>query len=61
VAWLWWLSGPVVATLLAALWSWFRGRPDPVPDTDEAMRSHAEYLAAFANTARARERGVRSD
>jgi hypothetical protein len=61
VAWVLWLSGPVVATVIAALWSWLRARPEPLPDTDEAMRAHAEYLEALTHSARAKDRGLRSD
>jgi hypothetical protein len=51
----------VVATVIAALWSWLRARPEPLPDTDEAMRAHAEYLEALTHSARAKDRGLRSD
>lgn len=61
MAWLWWLSGPVVATVVAALWTWVRARPEPLPDTDEAMRAHADYLQALTQTARAKDRGLRGD
>ena len=61
MAWLLWLSGPVIATVIAALWSWLRARPEPLPDTDEAMRAHAEYLDALTHSARAKDRGLRSD
>jgi hypothetical protein len=50
-----WLSGPVVATLVAAIWSWVRGRPEPLPDTDEAMRAHAAYLRALGQPASAED------
>jgi hypothetical protein len=56
MAWLWWLAAPVAATTLAAVWAWFRGRPEPLPTTDEAMRAHRDYLdglaAAVAESAR---------
>jgi hypothetical protein len=61
MAWLLWLSGPALATVVAALWTWIRGRPEPLPDTDEAMQAHARYLEALAQGARSIDRGLRSD
>jgi hypothetical protein len=57
VAWMLWLAVPVALTLLAALGSWLRARPRRLPDTAEAMRRHADYLDALAQTARSRDRG----
>lgn len=47
MAWALWLAVPVVLTLLAALWTWWRGRPARVPGTSEAMRAHQDYLDAL--------------
>jgi hypothetical protein len=47
MAWALWLASPVVATSLAALWVWWRGRPKRAPDIAEAMRQHDDYLAAL--------------
>ncbi len=60
MAWLWWLSGPVVATVVAAIWSWLRARPGKQPTTAQAMQAHGEFLDALVETARSRERGLRS-
>lgn len=55
-----WLSVPVVATVLAALWSWVRSRPAPTPNTAESMQAHSEYLDALVQTARSKDRGPAS-
>ena len=47
MAWVLWLAGPVVATALVALWTWVRGRPARVPDSDAAIRGHQAYLDAL--------------
>lgn len=57
VSWVLWLSVPVVATVLAALWSWLRSRPAPTPNTVESMQAHSEYLDALVQTARSKDRG----
>lgn len=46
-AWALWLAGPVVATALAALWVWWRGRPSKVPGPKRAMAEHRAYLEAL--------------
>ncbi|HEV7206522.1 MAG TPA: hypothetical protein VGN18_18090 [Jatrophihabitans sp.] len=57
MSWVLWLSVPVVATVLAALWSWVRSRPAPTPNTAESMQAHSEYLDALVQTARSKDRG----
>jgi hypothetical protein len=52
MAWALWLAAPIVLTVLAATWSWWRGRPERTPGTDQAMRAHREYLAALVVPAR---------
>jgi hypothetical protein len=56
MAWALWLAAPVLVTLVAALWSWWRGRPERVPDTHEAMQAHRDYLDALVVPARGTER-----
>jgi type VI protein secretion system component VasK len=54
-AWAVWLAVPAVLTLLAALVAWWmswRARPARQPTTDEAMKIHAEYLAALTHSPR---------
>jgi hypothetical protein len=46
-AWALWLAGPVVATALAAVWVWWRGRPPAVPSPKQAMAEHRAYLEAL--------------
>ncbi|SHF81007.1 hypothetical protein SAMN05443575_0955 [Jatrophihabitans endophyticus] len=58
MAWVWWLSGPVVATVLAACWSWLRSRPRPERTTAQAVRDHQDYLAALAQPPRSQDRGT---
>jgi hypothetical protein len=55
-----WLLAPVVATVLAAIGSWWRSRPKRALDTDEAMRAHSAYLDALVQTARSKDRGQHS-
>jgi hypothetical protein len=52
VAWAVWLSVPLLATVLAALWAWVRGRPPAPLDTDAAIRAHQRYLDALTVPAR---------
>jgi hypothetical protein len=56
MSWALWLATPIVMTVLAATWSWWRGRPQRVPGTDEAMRAHQDYLDALVRPARGIER-----
>jgi hypothetical protein len=58
VTWAFWLAVPVVATLLAAAWTWLRSRPEPPLSTAEAMRAHSAYLDALVETARSKDRGL---
>ncbi len=52
MAWAGWLAVPLVATALAALWAWIRGRPPAPLDTDAAITAHQRYLDALATPAR---------
>jgi hypothetical protein len=54
MTWAVWLAVPVVATLLAALWTWLRSRPRRLPDTAASMRAHSAYLDALGETTRDR-------
>jgi hypothetical protein len=56
VAWVLWLSIPIVVTVLAALGSWLRSRPPRPPDTRRAMREHDEFLDALVQGARSKDR-----
>lgn len=56
MAWVWWLATPVVATVLVALWCWWRGRPARPLDTSEAMQAHRDYLDALTLPARGTQR-----
>ncbi|PZS19971.1 MAG: hypothetical protein DLM57_02815 [Pseudonocardiales bacterium] len=47
MAWAMWLSVPVAATVLASLWTWWRGRPERIPTGHAAIRAHRDYLAAL--------------
>jgi hypothetical protein len=57
MGWAVWLGVPVVATLLAAAWTWLRSRPAPPLTTTEAMHAHGVYLDALVETARSKDRG----
>jgi uncharacterized iron-regulated membrane protein len=50
-AWALWLAGPVVATALAAVWTWWRGRPAKAPKPKRAMAEHQAYLEALRQPA----------
>jgi hypothetical protein len=58
VTWALWLAVPVVATLLAAAWTWLRARPAPPLTTTQAMEAHSAYLDALVETARSKDRGL---
>jgi hypothetical protein len=58
MAWAVWLAVPVVATVLAAVWAWLRGRPARKLNTSEAVQAHSEYLDALVQTARSKDRGT---
>lgn len=55
MGWAVWLSAPVGATTLAALWIWARGwaerRAARPLSTEAAMRAHQQYLDALAVSA----------
>jgi len=57
VTWAVWLAVPVVATLLAAAWTWLRSRPAKPLTTSQAMQEHGNYLDALVETARSKDRG----
>jgi hypothetical protein len=59
--WAIWLAIPVVATLLAAAWSWVRSRPAPTLSTAKSMQAHSDYLDALAETARGHQRAEPGD
>jgi hypothetical protein len=52
MAWAVWLAVPVAATVLAALWAWWRARPERAPTAREAIRAHRDYLDALIVPAR---------
>jgi hypothetical protein len=47
-----WLAVPITVTMLAAVWVWWRGRPQPAPTVRQAMQAHQAYLDALAVPAR---------
>jgi hypothetical protein len=51
-SWALWLAVPVMATVLAAVWSWLRSRPSSALNTDDSMQAHSDYLDALARTPR---------
>jgi hypothetical protein len=49
MAWVWWLSAPVIATVLAALVAWWCGRRSGLRVRDhDPIRSHQNLLSALA-------------
>jgi hypothetical protein len=56
VGWALWLAVPLVATVLAAVVTWWRGRPPAPPGPAQAMRAHQRYLDALGTPARQRDR-----
>lgn len=58
MAWAVWLAVPVAATVLAALWAWWRARPARTPSAREAMQAHRDYLDALVVPARGTARAV---
>ncbi|MCW2496638.1 hypothetical protein [Jatrophihabitans sp.] len=61
MAWAMWLAVPIGTTILAALWSWWRGRRALAAqrlDTAGAMRAHQAYLDALTIPARSSARPV---
>jgi hypothetical protein len=60
MSWALWLAAPAGATVLAALWSWWRGLRARGPrrvTTRDAMRAHEQYLDALTRPARSADRG----
>jgi hypothetical protein len=56
MAWALWLSVPVAATALTALWAWWRARPVRRLDTSDSMQAHRDYLDALTVPARGTHR-----
>lgn len=50
-AWALWLAAPAVATMLVAVWTWWRGRATKPPSAAEAITAHRAYLAALSHHA----------
>ena len=61
MAWAIWLSGPVVAATLVALWAWWVDRPKRRPNTAGAIRAHDRYLDALMVPAAGRTRVAPTD
>jgi hypothetical protein len=60
MTWALWLAAPAGATVLAALWAWWRGIRARGPrrvTTKDAMRAHQQYLDALVTPARSADRG----
>jgi hypothetical protein len=61
MGWAVWLAMPAGATVLAALWAWWRGLQARGPrkvSTQDRMRAHQEYLDALVVPARSADRGL---
>lgn len=59
MAWALWLAVPIVATVVAAVGTWWsarRSRPARRTDTVDAMQAHRDYLDALTVPARGTER-----
>jgi hypothetical protein len=56
VAWLYWLSPPVVAGVLAALYAWWPGRPRRRANTRGSIRAHGRFLDRLGREAVAVDR-----
>lgn len=59
MAWAVWLAMPIIATSLAALVTWWRGRRAlraEELDTDSSMRAHQKYLDTLVIPARSTKR-----
>jgi cytochrome c-type biogenesis protein CcmH/NrfF len=61
VNWAIWLLVPVTVTVLAAIVTWWRSRPERTPTTQEAMQDHTEFLDALVQVARSKDRGLRNE
>jgi len=46
-AWALWLSVPVIATVLAAIWTWWRAREPRLASTRTGIAEHQAYLDAL--------------
>jgi hypothetical protein len=49
MAWLWWLLAPLAATMVAAVLTWFAGRPERPPTSEQAVSSHRRFLDDLAD------------
>lgn len=61
MTWALWLAAPAGATVLTALWAWWRGiraRGPRTVSTKDAMRAHQDYLDALVTPARSADRGL---
>lgn len=56
MAWALWLLPTLTVPALAALWTWWRGRPAKALTSDEAMRAHHDFLDALVVPARGTRR-----
>jgi hypothetical protein len=56
MSWALWLAAPLAVTTIAALLSWWRGRPVRTPQPLDAMRAHAAYLDALVTAPRGKAR-----
>ena len=56
MAWALWLLPTLAVPTLAALWTFWRGRPAKLPTADDAMQAHREYLDALVVPARGTHR-----
>jgi len=45
--WALWLCAPVAATVLAAIWTWWRGRTPKLASTRSGIAQHQAYLDAL--------------
>ncbi|HLY34982.1 MAG TPA: hypothetical protein VKQ07_10655 [Jatrophihabitantaceae bacterium] len=52
MSWALWLLVPIGAAVLAAVWTWWLSRPARVPEGDQAMQAHRDYLDALVVPAR---------
>ena len=57
VAWAVWLAVPVLVTLIVAVITWLRARPERELTTQQAMRAHEDYLDALRQPPRSKDRG----